>query len=64
MRGVIVILELRVVVSSQYNVSVFTVMVRCLFVFERFRRVKYIRLETINQITGRQYVAEPKSYIL
>ena len=34
---VVVVLLQRVVVSSQYNVLVFVVMVRRLFVFERFR---------------------------
>ena len=35
---------------SQYDDFVFAVVVRRLFVFEQ---VKYIRLETINQINGR-----------
>ena len=51
------------VVSSQYNVLDFVVVVRCLLVFERFRRVKYIRSETINQINDCQYVAQLESYI-
>ena len=62
-RVVIVVLMLRAVVSFQYDVSIFVVTVRCLLVFERFRRVKYIQLETINQINDYQYVTQLESYI-
>ena len=58
-----VVLVLRMVVLSQNDVSVFVVMVRRLFMFGQFKRVKYIRSETRNQINGRQYVAELESYI-
>ena len=44
--------------------SVFVVMMQCLVVFERFKRVKYIRLETRNQINDRQYVVVLESCIL
>ena len=43
---VVVVLVLRVVVLSQYDVLVFIIMVRYLFVFGLFKRAKYIRLET------------------
>ena len=48
---------------SQYVGLVFVVVVRYLFVFEKFERAKYIRLEIRNQINGHQYVAELKSNI-
>ena len=48
---------------SQYNVSVFVVVVWCLFVFEQFKRAKYVQLETKNQIIGYRYAAELESYI-
>ena len=32
-----------------------------LFVFGRFKRAKYIRLETINQINGNQYATQRES---
>ena len=47
---VAVVLVRQVVVSFQYDGSVFVVVVRYFFVFGRFERTKYIRLETINQI--------------
>ena len=47
---VVVVLVRQVVVSSQYDGSVFVVVVRHFFVFGLFERAKYIRLETINQI--------------
>ena len=50
---VVFILVRRVVVSSQYDGLVFVVLMRHLFVFGRFERAKYIRLETINQFNGR-----------
>ena len=34
---------------------------RHLFVFVRFKRAKYIRSETINQINGNQYAIQRKS---
>ena len=61
---VVVIVVQRVVVSSQHDVSVFVVMVRCLFMFGQFKRVKYIQSKTINQINSRQYVVELESYVL
>ena len=43
---VVVILVRRVVVLSHYDGLVFVVVVRRLFVFERFELTNYIRLET------------------
>ena len=48
---------------SQYDSLVFVIVVQCLFVFWRFKRAKYIRSETINQINGRQYVVELESNV-
>ena len=62
-RDLVVSLVQRVIVLSQYNISIFVVVVRHLFVFERFKRVKYIQSETIYQINGHQYVIELESYI-
>ena len=39
--------------SFHNDVLVFIVMVQYLFVFGRFRRVKFIQSETRNQINGR-----------
>ena len=50
--------------SSQYDVSVFIMMVRRLFVFGQFRRAKYMRSETRYQINGRQYAIELELYVL
>ena len=50
-----------IVLSSQYDVLVFVVVVQCLFVFEQFIRRKYIRLKTIYQINSHQYVTELES---
>ena len=60
---VIVTLMQRVVVLSQYEVFVFVVMVQSLFVFGRFKRAKYIRSETINQINGHQHAVELESKV-
>ena len=49
--------------SSQYDVLIFIVTVRRLFMFERFIRAKYIRYETKNQINGCQYIIKPMNYI-
>ena len=54
---VVVVLMRRVVVLSQYDGLVFVFMVQDLFVFERFKRAKYIQPKTINKINGRYYVA-------
>ena len=64
MRVVDVVLVQRVVVSSQVDDLVFVFMVRHLFVFRHFERVKYIRLDTTNQINCHQYVAELELKIL
>ena len=48
---------------SQYDGLVFVVVVRHLFVFGRFERAKYIRLEKINQFNGRQYAAKLESKV-
>ena len=53
----------RVIVASHYDCFVFVVMVRHLFVFERFKQAKYIRSEIINQINC-QYAAELESNVL
>ena len=45
-------------VSSQYDDLVFVVVMRRLFMFRRFKRIKYIQSETINQINSHQYVIE------
>ena len=63
MRVVVIVLVQRVIVSSQYNVSVFAIVVWSFFVFGRFKRTKYIRSETINQINSYQYAAELESYV-
>ena len=55
---VVVVFVRQVVVSSQYDDLVFVVVVRRLFMFELFKRVKYIQSETRNQINGRQYATE------
>ena len=60
-RVIVVVFMRRVVVSSQYDDLVFVVVVRRLFVFELFKRVKYIQSETRNQINGRQYATELSS---
>ena len=58
---VVVVLVRRMVVSSQYNGLVFIVVVQRLFVFEGFRRAKYIQSETRNQTNGRRYGTELES---
>ena len=50
-----------IVLSSQYGVLVFVVVMHCLFVFEQFIRRKYIRLKIIYQINSHQYVTELES---
>ena len=50
---VVVILVQRVVVLFQCDSLVFVVVVQRLFVFGRFERAKYIRLDTRNQINDR-----------
>ena len=49
--------------SSQYDGLVFVVVVRYLFVFERFKQAKYIRSETRNQINSHQYTVELESKV-
>ena len=49
---IVVVLVQRVVVLSWYCVLVFVVVVRPLFVFEQFRRAKYILSDIRNQING------------
>ena len=45
--------------SSQYSGLVFIVdVVQRYFVFVRFKRTKYIRSKTINEINSRQYVTK------
>ena len=61
---VVIVLVWWVIVSSQYNGLVFVVVVRRLFVFKRFRQIKYIPSKTINQINGRQYDIEFELYVL
>ena len=46
----VVVVLVRVIVSSQHDGLVFVVVVRHLFVFERFERAKYIRSKIRNQI--------------
>ena len=43
---------------GRYDNLVFVIVVRHLFVFGRFERVKYIRSTIRNQINGRQHAAE------
>ena len=54
---VVVVSVRRVVVLSQYDGFVFVFVVQHLFVFGRFKRVKYIQPKTINKINGRYYAA-------
>ena len=61
---VVIILMRRVIVSSQYDDLVLVVIVHHLFLFELFERAKYIRLQTINQIYGRQYDVEHELKVL
>ena len=53
----LMVLVQQVVVSFQYDGLIFFVMVRRLFVFERFERAKHIRSEIRKQING-QYAIE------
>ena len=55
---VVVVLVWLVVVSSQYDVLVFVVIMRRLFMFGRFREAKFIRSNIRNQINGRRYAVE------
>ena len=60
---VIVVFVQRVVVSSQYDVSIFVVVVCHSFVFMRFIRAKYIQSKTRHQINDHQYDVELESYV-
>ena len=41
---------------------VFVVAMQFIFVFERFKQIKYIKLETINKISGCQYAIKYSNY--
>ena len=60
---VVVVVLVWVTVSSQYDDLVFVVVVRRLFVFERFERVKYIQSEIRNQVNIR-HVVELESKVI
>ena len=57
---VVVVFVQRVVVPSQYDISIFVVVVRHSFVFMRFIQAKYIRSKTRHQINDRQYDVETR----
>ena len=59
----VVVLVWLIVVLSKYDLLVFVVVMRRLFMFRRFRQAKYIQSDTTNQINDRHYVVELKSYV-